>query len=268
LYVRDVGGNAVIRAWQPEVVGIREVLHASFTEHAYPSHTHDTWALLMVDDGVVAYDLDRHEHGALRGVVSVLPPGVPHDGRSMTAGGFRKRVLYVEPEVIGADLVGRAVDHPGIRDPALGDGIGHLHEVLAGRHRDPFEADSRLALVVDRLRRHLGPRGAPRLVPAPALAHRLRSVLDDRVTEPVTLVEVARELQASPAHLIRTFGHQFGISPHRYLTGRRVERARALLLAGERPSDVAVAVGFHDQSHLSRHFKAMLGVPPGRFARV
>ena len=88
----------MIRAWQPEVVGIREVLHASFTEHAYPSHTHDTWALLMVDDGVVAYDLDRHEHGALRGVVCVLPPGVPHDGRSVTAGGFRKRVLYVEPE--------------------------------------------------------------------------------------------------------------------------------------------------------------------------
>ena len=124
----------MIRAWQPEVVGIREVLHASFTEHAYPSHTHDTWTLLMVDDGVVAYDLDRHEHGALRGVVSVLPPGVPHDGRSVTAGGFRKRVLYVEPDVIGADLVGRAVDHPGIRDPALGDGIGHLHEVLAGPH--------------------------------------------------------------------------------------------------------------------------------------
>ena len=44
--------------------GIHEVFHARFTTHAYPSHTHDAWTLLIVDDGVVRYDLDRHEHGA------------------------------------------------------------------------------------------------------------------------------------------------------------------------------------------------------------
>ena len=57
-----------------------------------------------------------------------------------------------------------------------------------------------------------------------------------------------------------------GIPPHRYLTGRRLDRARRMLLAGRRPAEVAVEVGFHDQAHLTRHFKRMLGVTPGAYA--
>nr|WP_278259815.1 helix-turn-helix domain-containing protein [Nocardioides convexus] len=51
--------------------------------------------------------------------------------------------------------------------------------------------------------------------------------------------------------------------PHRYLVGRRIDAARRALLRGERPADVAAAVGFHDQAHLHRHFRRMLGVTPG-----
>ena len=66
LYVPGVAGPAEhVRAWRPAVPGVTEVFHARFTEHAYPSHTHDAWTLLIVDDGAVRYDLDRHEHGAL-----------------------------------------------------------------------------------------------------------------------------------------------------------------------------------------------------------
>ena len=51
--------------------------------------------------------------------------------------------------------------------------------------------------------------------------------------------EAARVLGAHPTHLVRAFSGEFGIPPHRYLTGRRLDRARRLLLAGERPADVA-----------------------------
>src|SRR5690625_2142773 len=95
-----------VRAWRPNVPGVSEVFHAHFTDHAYPSHTHDAWTLLIVDDGVVTYDLDRAEHGASDSMVTVLPPQVPHDGRSARAGGFRKRVVYLEADTIDSDLIG------------------------------------------------------------------------------------------------------------------------------------------------------------------
>ena len=92
--------GADLRAWAPAVPGIAEVFHARFTDHAYPVHAHDTWTLLVVDQGAIRYDLHRHEHGALRRAVTLLPPHVAHTGRSATAHGFRKRVLYLDIDVL------------------------------------------------------------------------------------------------------------------------------------------------------------------------
>ncbi|MFF5180163.1 helix-turn-helix transcriptional regulator [Micromonospora sp. NPDC000316] len=68
-----------------------------------------------------------------------------------------------------------------------------------------------------------------------------------------------------PTHLVRTFTDVHGVPPHSYLTGRRVELVRRLLLAGQRPADAAVAAGFFDQAHLTRHFRRYLGVSPARY---
>lgn len=261
-----------VTAWRPRVPGVVEVFHAHYTAYAYPMHVHDAWTLLIVDDGAVRYDLDRHEHGTPYGTVSLLPPHVPHNGSPVTEAGFRKRVLYLDSTVLDAGLVGAAVDGPDLRDPLLRRRVGQLHAALA-HPGDAFEAESRLALVGERLRGHLRPRdhgGASPGTPSGGrpLAGRLRELLDERVTQGVTLQEAAALVHAHPAHLVRAFGAAFGIAPHQYLTSRRVDRARRLLLDGVPPGEVAAATGFYDQAHLTRHFKRLVGVPPGRYART
>jgi AraC-like DNA-binding protein len=246
------------------VPGIAEVFHARFTDHAYPEHAHDTWTLLVVDEGAIRYDLDRHEHGALRPGVTLLPPQVSHTGRAATPLGFRKRVLYLDADVLGTALIGPAVDSPSLDDPLLRRRVHQLHGALelpgAG-----LEAESRLALISDRIRQHLrGPAPAP--VPN-RLAAGLRDLLDAHMVDGLTLREAAARLHAHPAHLVRSFGQAYGLPPHRYVTGRRVEAARRRLLAGEPVAQVAVGVGFHDQAHLHRHFTRLVGTTPGRYAR-
>lgn len=81
----------------------------------------------------------------------------------------------------------------------------------------------------------------------------------------ISLTDVAAAAHLSPYHLTRLFKKATGVSPHRYLVRVRVDSARALLSAGagERSlAEIAAAVGFADQSHLTRHFKRMLGVTP------
>ncbi len=253
-----------ITAWRPAVRGIHEVFHAHFTSHAYPSHTHDAWTLLIVDDGMVRYGLDRHEHGALRSQVTLLPPGVPHDGRSVRPEGFRKRVLYLDSAELDAGLVGAAVDHPALADPMLRTRIHRLHQALDTP--DELEAQSRYAFVRERLRGHLDTGAGP----APTrrgVAHELRDLLDARLPDGVSLDEAAAVLEVHPVSLVRAFSREFGIPPHRYLTGRRLELARRDLLAGHPPAEAATRAGFYDQSHLSRHFTRLLGVGPGYYAR-
>ncbi|MGA4877542.1 helix-turn-helix domain-containing protein [Streptomyces lydicamycinicus] len=260
--------RTTVSAWRPSVPGIAEVFHAHFTEHAYPSHTHDTWALMILNDGAVDFALDRHRHDATgSGTVVLLPPGVSHDGRTVTANGFRKRVLYLDTSVLPAELTGRAVDGPVFGDELLRHRIHQLHTTL-GHPGDGFEAESRLAFIRERLHGHLDALRPPRTPGREAnrLAATLRELLDSRLASGMSLEEAAALLHAHPTHLIRCFKQTYGLPPHAYLTGKRIERARGLLLDGRRPADVASTVGFHDQAHLHRHFTRHVGTTPGRYA--
>ncbi|MER5884148.1 AraC family transcriptional regulator [Streptomyces sp. NPDC001941] len=260
-------GPQEVSAWHPRVAGVVEVFHAHFTEHAYPMHVHDAWTLLIVDDGAVRYDLERRERGTPHDTVSLLPPHVPHNGQPATAHGFRKRVLYLDLPQLDETFIGAAVDAPDMADQLLRRRVGRLHTALE-HPGDELEAESRLTLIEERLRDHLRPRLA---VPVHrrdrGLAVELRELLDARVLSGVTLGEAAEVVHAHPAHLVRAFSGAFGIAPHQYLMARRVDRARRLLLDGHPAAQVATEVGFYDQAHLTRHFKRVVGVTPGRYAR-
>jgi AraC-like DNA-binding protein len=255
-----------VRAWRPRVPGVAEALHARFIDHVYPMHTHDTWTLIILDSGGIKYDLDVHEHGSLGQTVTLLPPHVAHSGRSIRPEGFRKRVLYLDESSLSDTLIGHSVDHPVLMDELLRDRISRLHESLVSPGQE-LEAESRLALIAERLAGHL--KGTLDLLPHtrdPRLAWDLRDLIDERLPEDISLEEASRILHANAAYLVRVFSRHFGLGPHQYLTGRRVDLARRLLLTGMSTADVATAAGFYDQSHLTRHFKRFLATTPARFA--
>jgi AraC-like DNA-binding protein len=251
-----------VRAWRPQVPGVGEVLHAHFTEHAYPAHTHEHWTLLLVDSGGVAYDLDRRPHQAPPRSLTLLPPGVAHDGRAIHPGGFDKRVVYLDGRWLPDQVVGATVRRPTIDDDALRADVRRLHRPL-GEPGEELEAESRLALICEALVGRLGRADAP-VAPHAGLARRVRERLDE--LEPTTLEALATDFDAHSTQLIRAFSRAYGLPPHRYVTGRRIDRARTLLLDGMPAAEVAVAVGFYDQAHLTRHFRRMLGTTPGAYA--
>jgi AraC-like DNA-binding protein len=256
-----------VRAWKPPVPGVREVLHARHVEHAYPIHTHDVWTLLLVDQGAIRYELDQRTRGAEASMVSILPPHVVHDGRPATADGYRKRVIYIEPAVIGESLIGSAVDRPALPDPGIRDAVSAL-DVALGCIDDGLEAETRLHLVAERIRGALdtpnvGIGTDPREMDAAVEA--FRAYLDEHLFEPVTIATASEMLGVGPTHLARGFRAAFGIAPHAYVVTRRLEVARDRILAGVPLAEVATEVGFFDQAHLTHRFKRFLGVTPGRF---
>jgi AraC-like DNA-binding protein len=191
-------------------------------------------------------------------------------------------VLYLEPTLLGTssetELTAAAVDNPGLTDPVLRHRVDQLHHALAWKTED-LEAQSRLVLIRERLNQHLrrGRTGrasalassrAPIARRDPGVASQLRELLDARVQPGISLTEAARLLHSHPTHLVRAFSREYGMPPHRYLTGRRVDLARRHLLAGLPAAEVAVLAGFYDQPHLTRHFRRMLGTSPVRYART
>jgi AraC-like DNA-binding protein len=100
-------------------------------------------------------------------------------------------------------------------------------------------------------------------------ARRMRRVTDHieaNLSEELSIAGLADAAAFSPFHFARCFRRVTGLAPHQFVTARRIERARALLLeTGESVEAVAFAVGFTNLRHFRRLFQAQIGVLPFAF---
>ena len=97
---------------------------------------------------------------------------------------------------------------------------------------------------------------------------RLAQYIEEHLAEEISLAALAGLAQLSPYHLCRAFKQSFGMPPHRYLTGRRVERARLLL--SERKlsvTEIALEVGFATTSAFIAVFRRTTGQTPTEYRR-
>jgi AraC-like DNA-binding protein len=117
-----------------------------------------------------------------------------------------------------------------------------------------------------------GMRALPRPVRgglAPWQVRRAKEILCANLDGRVPLQEVARECRLSVSHFSRAFRRSMGAAPHNWLLTCRVEVAKEKLRDHRLTlSDVALACGFADQSHLTRVFTRMVGISPGAWRRA
>jgi len=96
---------------------------------------------------------------------------------------------------------------------------------------------------------------------------RAMEYLRARLGDAITLDDLADYADLDKFHLCRAFRAQIGMPPHAYLMRLRIVRAKELLRAGVRATDVAPLVGFCDQAQLTRQFRRHVGTTPARYAR-
>ncbi|MTH79146.1 helix-turn-helix domain-containing protein [Paracoccus aestuariivivens] len=96
---------------------------------------------------------------------------------------------------------------------------------------------------------------------------RATEALVARVDGDFSLAEIAAECGLSKGYFIKAFSASFGKTPYRWLLEYRVARAKDLLRTDMPISQIALDCGFADQSHLSRIFTALVGMPPGNWRR-
>jgi transcriptional regulator of acetoin/glycerol metabolism/AraC-like DNA-binding protein len=95
---------------------------------------------------------------------------------------------------------------------------------------------------------------------------RVREYVEVHLNESIDLGMLARVAGLSMHHFARQFKQSAGVTPHHYLTQKRVERAQEMLVQSNLSlAEIAYAAGFSDQSHLARHFRYMLGTTPREF---
>jgi AraC family transcriptional regulator len=99
-------------------------------------------------------------------------------------------------------------------------------------------------------------------------ARRALAYIDANLGSKISITEISALMALSKSHFCRAFKHTLGTSPMAYISARRIERVKTLITStSERLSDIALACGFADQSHLNRSFGRMVGMSPGLWRR-
>lgn len=160
-----------------------------------------------------------------------------------------------------------------MQDPAISTIVGALaREAVRGDSGSRVYADALANILAVHLLRNyskhpVGSPGPDSVAETPRAVVRAIAYIQNNFSRDVGLTDIAAAAYLSPFHLTRLFKRATGLAPYQYLIQLRVSSARALLVAGagrHSLAEIASAVGFSDQSHLTRHFKRLLGVTPGQ----
>ncbi|MBL6752202.1 MAG: helix-turn-helix transcriptional regulator [Nevskia sp.] len=202
------------------------------------------------------------------GQLHMIPPG--HRTAWKIDGALRFSSIHLPRSRIAA----HAARLPGFRFAFRDAFVSGCVDTLVRELRQPRQTgtlyvDSVAEALSLHLLRSAGGRADPRRPAAlrPMLA-RACELIEARIESGVALDELAAEAGVSRSHFLRTFKAATGLSPHRYLVCRRVERAKQLLLRSDLAlADIALKAGFGSQSHFTDMFRAATGATPLRFRR-
>jgi AraC-like DNA-binding protein len=269
-----------VKFWcDPDLQNV-ELLRATYITHAFSRHSHDGYAIGVIESGVEAFAYRGAMHYAPAGSIAVVHPGEVHTGHAGVPEGWSYRMLYPPVAFVQAAIAEDVADfcstqelswvpyfdNPVIHDPELACALSHLHQTLE-QGLTTLARESKMLWAFNQLiRRHADwrPLALPDTLESAAIAL-AREYLDTHYAHNVSLDQLATVAQLKPLRLLRSFQKVTGLPPHRYLIQTRVMQAKTLLAQGRAIADVAVETGFTDQSHLNRHFKRLVGVTPGQY---
>ena len=263
--------------WSDEAFEATEFLFADYRDFVFPAHLHETFAIGVIEAGGQRFQPGRAPALVMpAGKLCAINPGVVHEGCGATEQGWRYRMFYPSPALVTgklehsqrAPLSGEwGLASHVIDDPELYREFLTLH--VSSQLKDTLlERQTRIGEFLRRLFERHGNFSPERnqMQVAPRTVAVVRDYLHSMYQHEVSIADLAQAAGVSGTHVIRAFSAGTGMPPHAYLVSLRVERARALLRDGHSPAEVALQTGFYDQSQLTRHFKRLTGMTPGRFA--
>lgn len=251
---------------------------ARLCQFEFDRHYHEDYHIGLVTQGVQRQCFRGQSILLGPGGIALMPPGEIHDG---SGAGEHGAAYVLKTFRISAALMRTCIEDVSataaqerflgtlVQDADLARRFMALHNVwMSGAADEPLARQAQaLSVMADLFVRTRTVK--PQAVKGGLSAAHQRTVRDyclAHLADKISLDDLARLCGLSRFQFLRRFTHSTGLTPHAWLVRLRLERACAAL-AGARLSvaEVAADVGFYDQSHFNRAFRAAYGAPPSAY---
>lgn len=269
--------------------GSIQLMQAQYQQQVFSKHSHEGFGIGVIEKGALEFFYRGENLVASQGLVNLVNPDEIHNGQSATETGWQYRMFYFDALVLqdlaqqmggGHDLI-PFFKMGVIQDKVLADSLYGLHSMSekikhrqttqqSGKHINHgalsvLELQTRFMALLEYLVKRYSDKS---ITEHEIMAdHRAIEQVIDYIREyantALSITQLARVAHLSPYHFIRLFKRQVGMSPHAYLMQTRVFQAKEMIRKKSTLAEVALSCGFTDQSHMSRHFKRVLGYTPG-----
>lgn len=249
-------------------LGDLEVASSCVPGRQFEKHSHDEFVIGANLLGEEHIWLDGRRFSAGVGAITTYNPGEIQGGGAAEGQPWRYVSLYLPVAQLAASL-GRAelqFERPLQHSPLLASELARRVEACLSD--DPLlreRGEEGVTLLLGAVATGAGVRLAAARNLGHAAVARLQALLADNVERTPSLDLMAAELGLSKFHLLRSFQKHTGLTPRQWAMQLRTRRAQGLLRQGMAAGEAAHALGFADQSHLNRHFRAAYGISPGRY---
>ncbi|HEN8710768.1 MULTISPECIES: AraC family transcriptional regulator [Pseudomonas] len=260
--------------WRDPALPWVESRRACHSRACYKAHSHPTFSIGAVDAGRSLFTgAGDGQQRLTPGTLVLVPAQRVHACNPEPGQAWSYQMLHVEAQWLAQLRLesGLNAAEPGAparisRLPGLYREFCRLNELLFSG----ASAGEKEAALITFLGDHDFTEHPPlTAAPAPALGNPVLRGLIERIEaeDParLSLEVLARQAGLGRYQLIRAFRAATGLTPHAYLINARVNRGRRLLRDGQALAEVAYRLGFADQSHFQRVFKAHVGVTPGQY---
>ena len=260
--------------WHATDIGELELLKATYVSHTFARHSHAGYVIGTIEHGVEVFEYRGVTHFAVPGDIVLINPDMVHTGYAGIESGWTYRMFYPSIDLMNSlaeEISHKKGDMPYfnatvVKDIDLARDIRALHRILEQsasflKRQSCFkDIMGRLLLKYAAHPPRIKPIGYNRRILKKAVAY-----IHDNLSENISLKELSTHVGLSPFHFARIFTKHMGLPPHVYRKQQRIHKARRLLRERMPISQVAAETGFADQSHLTRHFKQIVGVTPGQY---
>jgi AraC-like DNA-binding protein len=240
---------------------------------SYKKHAHEEYSLGIVDKGKSSFWYEGKWKEVSPKTIIFIPPDLVHSCNPQQEDQWKYKMLFINTTWIHGFM--KSKEKPIYNGPfvkAISDyGIFNLTNKMLEdltEHTSPLEKEASIITVFDKMTAHLEWEKGKRLKKELPKLKIIKEYVHSNFSEKITLDHLAEVSGINKFHIIRLFKEEFNIPPHTYQTLLRINYAKEQLRKHRPITEVALEVGFYDQSHFHKVFKSQTGITPDRYEKL